>query len=99
MSKKNDQMLAALLAQMKDVTGVDLLGDYQSTPKKSSRLQELRKRAAKIGISIEAEKDDEGWGYWLVDVETNDTPWDDENFSTSHDELEDKIGKLERERV
>lgn len=65
----------------------------------SRRLQKLRDRAAKIGIRIEANRDDVGWGYWFVDVETNDTPWDDENFSTSHDEVEGKLCELEQERA
>lgn len=65
----------------------------------SIHLQKLRNRATKIGIRIEADRDDEGWGYWLIDNKTNDTPWDDDNFSTSYDELEDKICDLERERA
>ena len=65
----------------------------------SRRLQKLRDRAAKVGIRIEADRDDVGWGYWLIDNKTDTTPWGDENFSTSHDELEGKIDDLERERA
>ena len=62
-------------------------------------LKQLRARAKAIGIRIEADRDDCGWGYWLIDQRTGEGPWADENFSTSHDELEGKLRDLERERV
>ena len=62
-------------------------------------LKVLRARAKAIGIRIEADRDDMGWGYWLVDANTGETPWDDDNFSTSHDELDYKLTSLERERA
>lgn len=64
----------------------------------SKRLASLRARAAAIGVRIEADRDDYGWGYWLIDNHTGEGPWADENFSTSHDELDGKISDLEREK-
>ena len=61
-------------------------------------LKTLRARAKMIGIRIEADRDDCGWGYWLIDERTGETPWADDNFSTTHDELEGKLRDLERER-
>jgi len=61
-------------------------------------LKDLRARAKAIGIRIEADRDDTGWGYWLIDAKTNEGPWADDNFSTSHDELADKLRALEFER-
>ena len=62
-------------------------------------LKDLRARAKAIGIRIEADRDDTGWGYWLIDAKTNEGPWADDNFSTSHDEVEEKLADLERERA
>lgn len=62
-------------------------------------LKDLRARAKAIGIRIEADRDDTGWGYWLVDTQTNKGPWADDNFSTSHSELDGKLTDLERERA
>ena len=55
-------------------------------------------RAHQVGAMIEAVRDDMGWGYWLLDKETRDGVWPDDNFSTSLSELEHKISKLEEER-
>ena len=62
-------------------------------------LKDLRARAKTIGIRIEADRDDCGWGYWLIDANTNEGPWADDNFSTSHDEVDGKLTDLERERA
>jgi hypothetical protein len=62
-------------------------------------LKQLRARAKTIGIRIEADRDDCGWGYWLIDAATGETPWPDDNFSTSHNELAGKLDTLERERT
>ena len=61
-------------------------------------LQYLRKRAAKVGVKIQAESDDFGWGYWLLDAKTNDGVWEDENFCTSHEEIQYKLHRIEAER-
>lgn len=57
-------------------------------------LKDLRARAKPLGVTIEADRDDCGWGYWLLG-----TGWPDENFCTSHDEIETKLGQLEREQA
>lgn len=61
-------------------------------------LKKLRKRAAKIGVLIEADRDDTGWGYWLIDEKTQQPVWDDDNFCSTHDEIEYKLTSLENER-
>lgn len=58
----------------------------------------LSMRAHMVGAVIEAVRDDSGWGYWLLDKESREGVWADENFSTSLSELEYKISKLEEER-
>ncbi len=62
-------------------------------------LKALRARAKAINIRIAADRDDCGWGYWLIDSQTGETPWADDNFSTSHDELAGKLDELKRERA
>lgn len=63
-------------------------------------LEELRERAAKLGVQIDA--DDLGEGedcdYWLLDAETGEGVWDVGNFCSSLDEVEWKIGLIENER-
>lgn len=61
-------------------------------------LRELRQRAAELGVKIDAEKDDEGWGYWLLDATTGEGVWSDDNFCTSPDEIEWKLDLIENER-
>jgi hypothetical protein len=55
-------------------------------------------RAHQVGAVIEAVRDDSGWGYWLLDKESREGVWADDNFSTSLSELEHKISRLEEER-
>lgn len=50
-------------------------------------LIKLRKRAAKLGVSIATQRDDRGWGYWLVDPITLNGIWEDDNFFTNHGSL------------
>jgi hypothetical protein len=56
-------------------------------------LKALRTRAAKIGVMIEADRDDYGWSYWLLN-----TGWSDDNFCVDHDEIETKLDRLEAEQ-
>ena len=56
-------------------------------------LKELRKKAKKLNLTIDAVRDDVGWGYWL-----DGTGWEDNNFSTSHDEIESKLELIELAR-
>ena len=56
-------------------------------------LQVLRKRAAKLGLTIECDRDDIGWGYWLLG-----TGWEDETFSSDRFELAAKIEDYSREK-
>jgi hypothetical protein len=59
----------------------------------------LRGRAAQLGVIIETDRDDVGWSYWLLDATTRNGVWDDDNFCTSLDEVDGKLGDLERERA
>jgi hypothetical protein len=62
-------------------------------------LAALRKEAAKLGVRIEADRDDYGWSYWLIDAKTGQGVWEDENFCTSHDEISSKLHNLRCERA
>jgi hypothetical protein len=53
------------------------------------KLADLRKQAASIGVNIVAVRDDHGWGYWL-----ENTGWDDDNFCSSHGEIEQKLKQI-----
>lgn len=66
-------------------------------------LKDLRARAKTIGIRIEAERfdvplDGSLWGYWLVDEQTGQGPWEDENYCDSRSEVAEKLRQLEFER-
>jgi len=60
-------------------------------------LEQLRKHANDLGLNIETDHifkhtgNVESEGYWLHDQETGQGPWEDENFSTS---LQEVAGKL-----
>lgn len=54
------------------------------------KLNDLQTYAATMGVRVEAEKDDYGWGYWLVD-EDGSGLWPDDNFCTSLEEVEMKL--------
>lgn len=62
-----------------------------------SALRKLRARAAKIGVRIDAERDDFGWGYWLLDAKSGEGVWDDGNFCDNLSEVEYKLDGLEME--
>jgi len=53
------------------------------------KLADLRKQAESFGVEIIAVRDDYGWGYWL-----ENTGWDDDNFCSSHSEIQSKLNKL-----
>ena len=57
-------------------------------------LNELRKLAKKRGLEIEAQKDDFGWGYWLIHPDTREGAWQDDNFCTSLSEVEYKLNNV-----
>lgn len=57
-------------------------------------LKDLRKRATELGLTIECDRDDVGWGYWLLG-----TGWEDGTFSTDRFELAQKIEDYARELV
>lgn len=55
-------------------------------------LKELRKQAKALGVKIEAERDDIGWGYWLLkDDDSGEGIWEDENFCVSLEEIYYKL--------
>ena len=58
----------------------------------ANRLNQLRRKAKTLGVKIEADRDDYGWGYWLIkDNGSNEGIWADDNFCESHDEIEYKL--------
>lgn len=61
-------------------------------------LKELRRIAKGLGIKIDAEKDDFGWGYWLIHPETKEGIWEDGNFCTSLSEVENKLNIYAEEK-
>lgn len=55
---------------------------------KSNELNTLRKYAKTLGVKVEAERDDMGWGYWLLkDDGSGKGIFEDDNFCTSYDEI------------
>ena len=51
-------------------------------------LKELRKKAKALGVKIEADRDDTGWGYWLMkDDGSGQGVFDDNNFCASLEEV------------
>ena len=62
-------------------------------------LSALRKRAKALGVVIETDRDDVGWGYWLLDAATGGGVWADENFCTNRIEIRDKLDLLEQQRA
>lgn len=62
-------------------------------PRLKTTLAGLRKRAAVLGVTIEAGRDGVG-RYYVLDG----TGWEDDNFCTSHDEIADKLDRIASER-
>lgn len=67
------------------------------TTRNKLTLAGLRKRAKALGVLIEADRDDTGWGYWLLDPVTREGIWADDNFCTSHDEIDAKLEQIKQE--
>ena len=63
-----------------------------------ARLDSLSMRAHMVGARVEAVRDDSGWGFWLLEEDSCETVWQDDNLSTSLQELEYKILMLEEDR-
>lgn len=58
-------------------------------------LKELRKQAKALGVKIEAERDDTGWGYWLLkDNGSGEGVWADDNFCTNLEEVSYKLDQV-----
>lgn len=79
------------------MTTLQKLLDHYLTPRRRSSapsLATLRRRAARLGVSIEIERDAVGRAYWLTG-----TGWNDGNFCTDRAELAQAIDALERERA
>lgn len=54
-------------------------------------LASLRRRASRLGVAIEVARDGAGRCYWL-----HGTGWEDDNFCASHDEIIEKLNRIER---
>jgi len=57
----------------------------------ANRLNQLRRKAETLGVKIEAERDDYGWGYWLVNAKTGGGVIAGDDFCESHEEIEYKL--------
>lgn len=55
-------------------------------------LKTLRAKAKNLGVTIDAQRDDSGWGFWLLDSDGNGL-WADDNFCTSHAEIDAKLNQ------
>lgn len=72
----------------------------------NERFDWLRTIARRMGISLEEDHiyahtgciAENGEGYWLIDVETHEGVGEDENFSTSLEEVEGKLREIAAER-
>ena len=62
-------------------------------------LAEMTKWANLMGAHIDEDHVGDQPGYWIVDGETREGIWEDENFCTSLEEVEHKLYKLEDELV
>lgn len=60
-------------------------------------LKTLRAKAKDLGVTIDAQRDDSGWGFWLLDSDGNGL-WADDNFCTSHAEIDAKLDQYAAER-
>lgn len=73
-----------------------LLNKYLGASPKGSQgpsLATLRRRAARLGVTIDIERDAEGRCYWL-----KGTGWDDGNFCADRAEIASSLAQLEAER-
>ena len=63
-----------------------------------THLLELMKKAETLGVRIDAQIDDFGWGYWLLKNDgSGDGIWADDNFCTSCEEIAWKLEAYEAE--
>lgn len=68
-------------------------GDYIMT----KSLRQLRKIAKSKGVRIEADRDDYGWGYWLLKADDDDEFFNDDNFCSDRGEVEYKLEQISKE--
>ena len=62
-------------------------------------LTELTKWANLLGAHIDEDHIDDQEGYWILDEETGEGVWEDDNFCTSLEEVTYKLYQLEDELV
>lgn len=62
-------------------------------------LTDLRAEASDLGVLIDEDHVGDEQGYWLLDPVTGEGVWDDENFSTSLEEVASKIASIRMERL
>lgn len=79
------------MTTLQEILGSILNGKRKRRSK--TTLAGLRKRAAVLGVTIETGRDSVGRYYVL-----EGTGWADENFCTTHEEVEDKLERLAAER-
>lgn len=57
------------------------------------KLADLRKIAERRNVKIATVRDEQGWGYWLTDMQGNDL-WKDGNYFTTAREAGAEVRKL-----
>ena len=57
------------------------------------KLVDLRKIAERRKVKVATARDEQGWGYWLTDMQGNDL-FADDNYFTSLDDLKGEICRL-----
>lgn len=70
-----------------------LNGLFKTRRPTSIALSGLRKKASKLGVTIEIERHGAERYYWL-----HGTGWEDDNFCASKEEVEDKLDRIASER-
>lgn len=78
-----------LLTKLLDQT----FGTRRKPVSKAPSLTTLRRRAARLGVTIDIERDAEGRCYWL-----KGTGWDDGNFCADRAEIASSLAQLQAER-
>lgn len=61
-------------------------------------LKSLRAEAKKLGVLIEAQRDDFGWAYWLLNPETREGAFGGDSFCTDHSEIEYKLERIKEQQ-
>lgn len=62
------------------------------------QLEGLQERVVPLGAVIEVDDLGADLGFWLLNIDTLEGVWDDDNYSTTIDELECKVELYEQQK-